>query len=93
MSSLGFERSPTKDYQEFKDVTQDLGRKVKELSKTVEDLHMTLNEKEAEIIRLTLCLGDEKKKARPENTPKRNLRGSSNYGSELPGKASDSPYF
>lgn len=40
----------------------ELNKKVKDLSKLVEDMHMSINEKEAEVIRLTLCLGDEKKR-------------------------------
>lgn len=32
------------------------------MSKTIEDMHMSINEKDAEIIRLSLCLGDEKKR-------------------------------
>ena len=39
-----------------------LNKKVKDLQKIVDDMHITDNEKEAEIIRLNLCLGDERKK-------------------------------
>jgi hypothetical protein len=35
---------------------------MKQMKKTIEDLHMSLNEKDAEIIRLNMYLGDEKKK-------------------------------
>lgn len=43
-------------------MTTDLNKKVKDLQKTIDDMQISLNEKEAEIIRLNLCLGDEKKK-------------------------------
>lgn len=41
------------------------------MQKTIDDLSISINEKEAEIIRLTLCLGDEKKRVSELNTPKR----------------------
>jgi uncharacterized protein YaaN involved in tellurite resistance len=37
-------------------------RKLKDLEKAVDEMHISINEKEAEVIRLNLCLGDEKKK-------------------------------
>lgn len=59
----------------MKDVTNDLNKRVKGLQKTIEDMNISINEKEAEIIRLTLCWGDEKKKNSElmgnESTPKR----------------------
>ncbi len=40
----------------------DIGKKVRDLQKSMDEMQMSINEKEAEIIRLNLCLGDEKKK-------------------------------
>jgi uncharacterized protein YaaN involved in tellurite resistance len=52
---------------------------MKDLEKTIDDMQMSINEKEAEIIRLNLCLGDEKKKNTElvkvaESTPKRSAK-------------------
>ena len=51
---------------------------MKEMANTIEDMHMSINEKEAEIIRLNMCLCDEKKRnselksyGKGESTPKR----------------------
>lgn len=74
---------------------RELARQMKSMKKSIEDMHMTLNEKEAEIIRLTLCLGDEKKRnnersalSNIENTPQSKYHN--HHGS---GAGSGSPYF
>jgi hypothetical protein len=36
--------------------------KVQQLQRAVQDMQVSLSERDAEIIRLNLCLGDEKKK-------------------------------
>jgi hypothetical protein len=39
-----------------------LGKEMRSMRKLVEDMHMQINEKDAEIIKLNMHLGDEKKK-------------------------------
>ena len=59
-------------------------------------MQFQINEKDAEIIRLNMCLGDEKKKKSSENlicnTPSRKKRTESKQGSELR-SMTGSPYF
>lgn len=50
------------EYSELKDITNELGKKMQYMQKTMDDMQISINEKEAEIIRLNLCLGDEKKR-------------------------------
>ena len=40
----------------------DMNDKVQQLQRAVQDMQVSLSERDAEIIRLNLCLGDEKKK-------------------------------
>jgi hypothetical protein len=44
------------------EMTLGLSKDLKQMKKSMEDLQITLNEKEAEVIRLNMCLGDEKKR-------------------------------
>ena len=59
-------------------------------------MQFSINEKEAEIIRLNMCLGDEKMRKSSDNlacsTPSRKRRSDSKSGTELKNLA-DSPYF
>lgn len=50
------------EFSELKDLTTTLNFKVKDMQKNMDNMQISINEKEAEIIRLTMCLGDEKKK-------------------------------
>jgi hypothetical protein len=50
------------DLHELKSTTYNLSKEMKSMRKLVEDLSMSLNEKDAEIIKLNMHLGDEKKK-------------------------------
>lgn len=69
---------------------------MKDLQKQIDEMNFSINEKDAEIIRLTMCLGDEKKKKSSDHlscsTPSRKRRTDSKSGSELRHLA-DSPYF
>ena len=47
---------------EIRSATNNLTKEMRSMRKFVEDLQMTLNEKDAEIIKLNMHLGDEKKK-------------------------------
>jgi hypothetical protein len=47
---------------EIRSATNNLMKEMRSMRKFVEDLQMTLNEKDAEIIKLNMHLGDEKKK-------------------------------
>lgn len=48
------------DYIDIRE--NDLHKKISNMQKTIDEMQMCINEKEAEIIRLNLCLGDEKKR-------------------------------
>ncbi len=50
------------EINEIKSTTHQLSKDMKVMRKLVEDLSMSLNEKDAEIIKLNMHLGDEKKK-------------------------------
>jgi hypothetical protein len=63
----------------------------------MEDMQISINEKEAEIIRLNMCLGDERIKKceivrNNENTPSKNTKSLSASGSAIRGMG-DSPHF
>ena len=72
------------------------------MKKNMDDMQISINEKEAEIIRLNMCLGDEKKKNQmtgSNNTPKRISQSSSRVSMHYQDNGSlvrnimDSPYF
>ena len=46
----------------IKNTTKTLTKDMKNMKKLIDDLQMSLNEKDAEIIKLNMHLGDEKKK-------------------------------
>ena len=50
------------ELNEIKSTTFQLSKEMKIMKKYIEDLSMSLNEKDAEIIKLGMHLGDEKKK-------------------------------
>jgi chromosome segregation ATPase len=50
------------EMEEIRETTSCLSKDMKIMKKFVEDLQMSINEKEAEIIKLNMHLGDEKKK-------------------------------
>ncbi|CDW90588.1 UNKNOWN [Stylonychia lemnae] len=50
------------EFEGFKELSNDLVRRMKEMQKSLDDMQISINEKDAEIIRLNMCLGDEKKK-------------------------------
>ena len=50
------------ELSEIKITTNHLSKEMRILKKFVEDLQMSVNEKDAEIIKLNMHLGDEKKK-------------------------------
>ena len=52
----------TEEINEIKNATINLSKDMQIMKKFVEDLQMSLNEKDAEIIKLNMHLGDEKKK-------------------------------
>ena len=47
---------------EIRSTTENLSKEMRVMKKLVEDLQMSLNEKDAEIIKLNMHLGDEKKR-------------------------------
>ena len=56
-------RGPNNDeLSEIKSTTYHLGKEMRIMRKLIEDLQMSVNEKDAEIIKLSMHLGDEKKK-------------------------------
>lgn len=50
------------DISEIKQTTQNLSKEMRNMKKLIEDLQMSVNEKDAEIIKLNMHLGDEKKR-------------------------------
>jgi hypothetical protein len=50
------------DINEIKSTTYHLSKEMRIMRKLIEELQMSLNEKDAEIIKLNMHLGDEKKK-------------------------------
>jgi hypothetical protein len=50
------------ELNEIKTTTYHLSKEMRIMRKLIEDLSMSLNEKDAEIIKLSMHLGDEKKK-------------------------------
>lgn len=50
------------ELNEIKSTTYHLSKEMKIMRKLIEDLQMSVNEKDAEIIKLSMHLGDEKKK-------------------------------
>ena len=62
-SSINTHFSERSEYNELKDITTEMNRKLMNMSKTIDDMQISINEKEAEIIRLNLCLGDEKRRS------------------------------
>jgi len=50
------------ELSEIRTTTHTLTKEMKVMRKLIEDMQMSLNEKDAEIIRLNMHLGDEKKK-------------------------------
>ena len=54
--------SNTEELHEIKNTTHQLSKEMKMMRKLVEELSMSVNEKDAEIIKLNMHLGDEKKR-------------------------------
>lgn len=75
------------------------------MQSTIDEMHISINEKEAEIIRLNMCLGDEKKRnmqsnniRTSENTPQRSQNSKHCYNGSIESEVVrnlniDSPYF
>jgi hypothetical protein len=57
-----YPRVSDEDLHEIKTATTHLTKEMRLMKKLVEDLQMQVNEKDAEIIKLNMHLGDEKKK-------------------------------
>lgn len=62
MSPVIHRSQQSEDITEIKNATYHLSMEMKHMKKLIEDMQMTLNEKDAEIIKLNMHLGDEKKK-------------------------------
>ena len=81
-------------------VQNDFEQREKNLIKKIEELQITLNEKEAEIIRLTICIGDEKirdstpgRKRSSTTSSQHNYNNNSNSDIVRNMMIMDSPYF
>ena len=61
------------ELDEIKVTTQSLTQDIGSMRKLIEDLHISASEKEAEIIRLKMHLGDEKAKSRMRQTSQASL--------------------
>ncbi len=53
---------PNDELLEIKTATNQLSSDMRDMKKVIEDLQMSLSEKDAEIIKLNMHLGDEKKR-------------------------------
>mmetsp|Transcript_41181 Transcript_41181/g.39682 ORF Transcript_41181/g.39682 Transcript_41181/m.39682 type:complete len:101 (+) Transcript_41181:1057-1359(+) len=56
------EQHNSEELVHIKTTTQNLTKDMKIMKKLIEDLHMSISEKDAEIIKLNMHLGDEKKR-------------------------------
>eukprot|EP00347_Sterkiella_histriomuscorum_P010132 403377479 len=67
------------EFIDFKQTTEDINKKMKDMQKALDNMNFQLNDKEAEVIRLNLCLEDERKRNEyqsQQTTPKRQRSGS-----------------
>jgi hypothetical protein len=92
------EKMSSHSYVQVNSSDSETDLKSKQLQKKLEEMQITLNEKEAEIIRLTICLGDEKLR---DSTPSRKRSSTSSSVNNYQNNSDivrnmmimDSPYF